>query len=70
MSARVWNTNVDPTRRGDRVRGTLELEVISPLCTDNWTRGLSAMCPWRPVSVIISYPQTLISKPNHLSLKV
>ena len=55
MSARVWNTNMDPSSRGDRGRGTLELEVTSPLCTDDQTRGLSAMCPWRPVSVIISY---------------
>ena len=70
MSARVWNTNMDPSSRGDRGRGTLELEVTSPLCTDDQTRGLSAMCPWRPVSVIISYPQTLTSKPNCLRLKV
>lgn len=62
--------NVDPSSSGDRGRGTLELEVTSPLCTDDWTRGLSATCPWRPVSVILSYPQTLISKPNYLRLKV
>lgn len=62
MSARVWNMNMDPSSRGDRGRGTLELEVTSPLCTDNdQTKG-----PLSHVPMEACLSDYLLSPDSHL----